>query len=316
MNFDELKHSLDTLAFDHRLEVILAELMENQQLEQERMEVRPVGIFHRGSSRDMVHVEAYRDKLERIERIIFQTSREGIYDGLPSGVFHAPRTRKFQKSADEIAKEVQLQQEEEAAARDFFQPLEQEFFRFRLKMEQQERQVFSGFSRKEGQEVFLRDFWGIDVPDLGSDQITALLYVLPLSYTYKGDLEKVEMIMSAVLRTPVQLTPSWGNEERMEDSMLPALGDSYLGVDLIIGGQVAFGLPGLKMAIGPIAGSQLIDYLEGGRHVRLIELLSEFFLPVEVPVQTEVKVREEDSILHLGGEPHHARLGFTTQLAK
>ncbi|MEL7062444.1 MAG: type VI secretion system baseplate subunit TssG [Bacteroidota bacterium] len=314
MNLEALKKAIKQQPADLRLEVILGELIQNGHLKPEQIEVQPEGIFFRGSRRDLGKVEEVRNELGQVKKIVFHALREGLYDALPQGLFHRPKSRKYKKTAKEISEEVRAQEAEEAAARDFFQPIEQEYYGQRIQLEQEERDVFSGFSSKKGQRIFLRDFWGLALPGIPPEQITALLYILPLSYTYKGVLPKVEEIMQAVMRQPIRLIPEYKGLYQADLDLFPGLGETFLGLNTVLGPELRDGMPTLRMEIGPMNGEELMDYLLKGKQEKLRKVLCHFFLPVDLPVDLKFVVSAPDKFFELQDDPFAGRLGHTTVL--
>ena len=67
-------------------------------------------------------------------------SRDGIYDSLPEGIFHYPKTERLNQSVDDMTKEYRSQQKEEENARQFFLPFENEFFLSGIIREKEEKE--------------------------------------------------------------------------------------------------------------------------------------------------------------------------------
>ena len=314
MKATEFTNQLKNIPEDLRIEVILYELLKNQQLEASKVEIRPEGIFYRDSERDLLEIELRKDKFGDIEKYVFKTPREGIYDALPKGVFHGPKSRKYRKNAKEISEEIRAQEAEEAAARDFFQPLEQEFFRLRIQSEEKEAQMAMGFSEGSHQQGLFEEFWNLDLSAIPSSQVTSLLYVLPLSFTYKGKLDKVSMIMGAVLKVPVSLEPSWSDAADTSTYEQAGLGECFLGIDTVLNGRLEDGLPSLKVHIGPVEGTALPDFLANGSQAYLLDILETHFLPADSRIIRKIIVDKETAQFTLTENPEQGRLGYSTLL--
>lgn len=300
---------------DIRLEVVLAELFANKQLDPGIVRIDPLGIFERNHQKDFKEIEFSKSDLGQIENIIFQLWREGIFDALPNGIFYKATSRKYKKNSKEIRDELLIQQEEERAGRDFFLPIEQEFYRQRLQVERIEREVFSGFTYKKGKEIFARQFWQLDLNGIPDDQVTALLNFLPFSFLYKGSLNKVEQVFSVVLRCPIQLTNRWGRRVSCRNEQLPGLGDTYMGINLVLGQDFADGLPLGILTIGPIPATTVPEYLEKGCQARLLSILMRFFMPIDLETHIIIELREEDKMFCLDDDPHQGILAYTSYLS-
>ena len=312
MNTDKLIQALEALPKDLRMEVLLGELVENQLSDLELVSIKALGIFNRGLGRDLGKVLVEKDDFGTLQRIVFPVHREGIYDALPKGIFHYPQNRKYKKSAKEIGEEVRIQEREEEAARNFFSPVEQEFFRQRILLELEERDLFSGFSSKKGKKVVARKFWGLDISGMDSEKVTALLNVLPLSFAYKGNLPKVSMVMSAVLRVPLAMTLWHEQTYQVENELLPSLGESYLGINMVLGSRFSDGIPKIKVEIGPLPALEISQFLPGRPNERIMGILSRYFLPFESEMHFTYQVKEEDQVFHLDSTDYSARLGYST----
>ena len=179
-------------------------------------------------------------------------------------------------------------------------------------LELEERDVFSGFSSKKGRKVVARAFWGLDISGMEAEKVTALLNVLPLSFAYKGNLPKVSMVMSAVLRVPLDMTLWHEQTYQVQSDILPSLGESYLGINMVLGSSFSDGIPKIKVEIGPVPASEIAEFLPGRPNERIMAILSRYFLPFESEMHYTYLVREKDRVFHLDSTDYSARLGYST----
>ena len=103
-----------------------------------------------------------------------------------------------------------------------------------------------------------------------------------------------------------------------ETSPLPdnqgiALGDARLGVDLNCGEEFFEDYPVIELIIGPLVGSRVQDYLEGGRRHSLMQTFNSFFIPMGVETKVTILLPDERQHMTLrpGQEP---LLGFSSVL--
>ena len=134
---------VDNLSFDIRAEVLIAELLEQAAIPRDKAILKAKGIHARPFSRDVLEVELFEDDRMRRDAIFFHVAREGLYDALPEGIFHTPKT---QRNATEMVDEIKKQNQQREDARTFFLPIEEEFNRQRILVEQEERKTIGGFS--------------------------------------------------------------------------------------------------------------------------------------------------------------------------
>lgn len=288
MEYTQIKTLIHQLPFDIKLEVLLCELYNNKQLDPTLIKVKPIGIFYRGGQRDIHSVEIFKNEFEDIEKILFELSREGLFDTLPSGLFFNPVDRKYKKTAKEIRASVQVEKREEKAARDFFFPIEQEFYNQRIQLEQKEREVFSGFTDEIGRNLFIKEFWQLELEGVPEEQLSILLYFLPLAFNYKGNLEKIEQIFSVVLKEKITIVTQIEAQLELEERILPGLGDTFLGVNMVLGKAFQDGFPEIHVNVGPIIMKETMRYFPGGPQQKLLDVLCRFFLPAEVNMKVNL----------------------------
>jgi hypothetical protein len=302
------------LPADLRMEAILCELIDNELLDLDQVRVRSRGIFKRGYERDVEDLEEEKDEQGHVEHLHIHLSREGLYDALPAGLFHGSSSRKYLKNTQEIREDIERQEKEERAARDFFLPIEQEFYRQRILLELKEREGLAGFGRKEGRKALLDHLWKINCESLPDGQAMALLYFLPISFVCKSDMEICQEIFQIVLQKPVELSTSF-RRVRGEFRHAPELGEAYLGNTLILGNEYEEILPFLRLRILAISADEMEHHLPGRTQAVLASILCDYFLPAEAEVLVFPLLRPESSQFVLGETSGNAWLGYSTILS-
>lgn len=314
MTPDQLQHIISEVPFDIRAEVLLGELIQNGRIDPEKVMVRPAGIFQRSYKQDIGEVEPLLDEFKDVRKFIFKVFREGLFDIIPEGLFFRQGSREYQKDASTIHDELALQRRAEEAARDFFFPIELEFYRNRIGLENYEREVFSGFSSANGRKIFAREFWNLDLYEIPDDKVTALLYILPYAFQYKGNLGKAREIMESVLRQPITFTQIWSHSFQLGEESAPALDELFLDLNFVLGHSFSDDMPGLLITFEPVPLTEVPQYLPGGTQERLFIILKRFFLPADVFCEIKVEVREEERAFVLNDSAFHGRLGFSSYL--
>lgn len=301
-----------------RMETLLSELIETGVLDPDLLVIRPQNLFKRGYSRDILSIQEFaseRSKKKQPDTVQVDVCREGFYDMLPEFLFHAPDTISGYKKMDRRVQESEQAKEEEANARKFFLPLEQEFFRLRLDMEQEERTLLSGFSNPMQRALFDR-FW-TDVKGIGNYAESILFYLLPLAHKIAGNRLLMTAGFQAVLREQVQLevvSPCPASKTSDHETSLPGLGGAALGFDFVMGAAVSEDLPDLLVRIGPIDLDVLPDYLDGGNKTRLLTILYSYFVPAEMEVSTEIILKKQAQNFVLNEDAATGRLAYSTYL--
>jgi len=146
--FEELVSLFDNL----KAEIIVTEVQKNTNNDISFL-IQNQSSFSRSFRRDIINISHLKDN----DNIQLNLSRNGLYDSLPEGLFHAHEESK--KNLSFSAKRKRYKDEEKDARR-FFSPIESEFFNQRLNIEANERDILSNFY--DLKDDFLIDFWKID----------------------------------------------------------------------------------------------------------------------------------------------------------
>jgi type VI secretion system protein ImpH len=317
----QLLRQLRRQPFDLRIEVILAELLTIGYAFDDFL-VRPVSLFARRYRRDLgsVSEEAFERGHRPVVRTVLEVHREGLYDALPQQVFHQPGSGNSEHPPGirAMVEDSRAQRRKEKATRRFFLPFEQEFFRCRVHIEQEERRYFTSLSARWYNEALAR-FWSLTDAGLPPTALTNLLYLLPLACNIVGDLPRTRRCFESVLGQPVQLrvvAPQYHALPGVAaSSPIPAigtLGNLALGRDLVLSGDYQETLPALEISLLGLTVAQLEMYLAGEWPAKALALLCEYFVAFE----TDVVIRYEMAItapeFRLGEGDAAPVLGFTT----
>lgn len=304
---EQLLTYLRTFASDRRLEVVLADLVAYG-VSLEDVRIQPIGLGRRRFDRDIAKIK-YESSLDGGWSITVFVNREGIYDALPQGLFHQPHGRKTARSKKEVLEEMKAQRKKESAARAFFLPLEQEFFRARVGIETKERAFLPFHDEEFAPAWFSEDFWCLP-PCLNDRQQMLARYLLPLAAQISANLSLAEVCLSNFLGEPVWIQRLGPLEENLVDTA--GLAEVALGIDFVLGGLISDGLPSTNVCITPVSAHSLQYYFsDPGKS--LLDFLSNAFLSLESPpiFTFDTQYLEMDFLL---AEEDSALLGHTTYL--
>ena len=315
----QLLNQLRRQPIDLRLEVILAELLTQGYVFDDFL-VRPVGLFARRYRRDLGAV--YEEPFERyhypVVRTVLEVHREGLYDALPQQLFHQPgATTEHVPSIQAMVEDSRVQRRKEKATRLFFLPFEQEFFRFRVSIEQEEQRYFTSRAAHWYNEILVR-FWGLADAGLPPYVLTNLLYLLPLACNIVGDLTRTRYCFESVLAQPVQLRmlpPQRHPLPSTAADMLPTsgtLGHLALGSDFVLGGDYQETLPMLEISLLNLTVPELEAYLAGEWPAKALALLCKYFVAFETDVVVHYQMATAEPAFYLSEGAATPVLGFTT----
>jgi len=313
----ELLARLRRQPFDLRTEVILAELLAYGYAFDDFV-VRPVGLFARRYRRDLgsVRDEQFVRGNRPVVRTTLEVHREGLYDALPQQVFHQPGTPAHTVRA--MVEDIRAQRQQEKATRLFFSPFEQEFFRFRVQIEQEERRYFTNLSSRWYNAALAR-FWGLADSGLPPAVLTNLLYLLPLAHGIVGDLPRTQQCFESVLGHAVRLRVAAPLRHPLPaaPAASPAapggtLGNLALGRDLVLGGDYQETLPALEISLQGLSVPQLEAYLTGEWPARALELLCTYFVSFETDTFVQYEMAAASLSFELGEGEQAPILGYNT----
>jgi len=301
---------LNRLPVDIRAEVLVANLLETG-LAMDDIVVSPVGLFRRNFQNDVGKAEILELTRGQQKKLRLEINRDGLYDALPEGLFHQPTDNKLPGSKPEVLREIKQQQEREAAARRFFLPLEQEYYRLRVKLVLEERKyLFDGDSFLEGD--LFSEFWNFPA-FLTPPQIHNLLYLLPMVHRIAGDWEQIRLSFETLLEDAVYIVM----EQPLQHVVLqevPALGDARLGVDWIMGDTYEEVHQAIVIQITPTDPAKISHYIPNGVGRRLIQYLSSYLLPLETDYRIEIKIPDSLQEFTVTDMDAGTWLGYTTYL--
>jgi type VI secretion system protein ImpH len=304
--------------FDVRLEVLLAELLAYGYSFDDFV-VRPVSLFARRYRHDLgaVSEEPFERHHREVVRTVVEVHREGLYDALPQQVFHQPGSSTAGHPPDvrAMVEDSQAQRRKEKATRKFFLPFEQEFFRYRVRLEQEERRYFNSLASNWYNEALAR-FWGLAEAGLPPVVLTNLLYLLPLACNIVGDLPRTQRCFESILGQAVQLRLVAPQQHSLP--VAPAgptsgtLGSLALGRDLVLGGDYQETLPALEVKVQHLTVVELEAYLTGAWPAKALALLCEYFVAFETDIVVHYDMAVAEPEFRLGEGETAPILGFTT----
>ena len=319
----QLLRQLRRQPFDLRVEVILAELLTVGYVFDDFL-VRPVSLFARRYRRDLGNVseEPFERGHRPVVRTVLEVHREGLYDALPQQVFHQPGSSSSEHppGTRAMVEDSRAQRRKEKATRRFFLPFEQEFFRCRVRIEQEERRYFTSLSARWYNEALAR-FWGLADAGLPPAALTNLLYLLPLACHIVGDLPRTQRCFESVLGQPVQLRVVAPQRHPLPGGVAASgptppssgrLGSLALGRDLVLGGDYQETLPALEIRLSDLTVTQLEAYLAGEWPAKALALLCAYFVAFETDVVVRYEMAAVTPEFRLGEGENAPVLGFTT----
>jgi type VI secretion system protein ImpH len=307
---EKYKELIRKLPFDIRVEVILAEMLADN-VQMDDIEITSNSVFLRNFHFDIEKVEDAEYTSSRKKRLRFVVNRDGIYDSLPEDVIHQSSERQPYYENDKIMQEIKLQQQREQAARSFFLPYEQEFFRLRVKLEWEERRFMFANSGHVDASV-LGKLW--EFSELFDDeQKSKLGALMPAMHQLAGKKELCSFLATQISGDEVEIKD--GYKPWLSYSDEPELGNTTLGKGFFLGGEYQSMEPADVWNIRVTDTSTLTDYMPGGKKAEMHRFLSDLMTPLENDVRMELDLRkEQDGFILDDQNEAFSHLGYETYI--
>ena len=272
-----------TLEHDVRAEVIINNLQENKDITEEQYVIRKEGQFSRAYRFDVLDSGLVDYNYDSTQMLCLNLSRDSMYDMLPEGTTHATKNDTLEKDVDVMIREYNNQKKQQKSARTFFQPFENEMFRYGVSTENFENNFLNGLNGSSAPDMFY-DFWNIsrDFPPL---LVSKFIRLLPFAYKIVGNIPLAIHILSVLLEEPVVVNDR-DYQEYADESQGISLGETRLGLDSITGTRYDDYSRHLDIKIGPLEKSSFTDFIHNGNKKKFTEMFYEHFFPLEVEIKT------------------------------
>jgi hypothetical protein len=308
----EIADAINGISNDIKAEVLIADFMENS-LSADEFVVIPSGTFKRMFSSDIRKAEILNLGNNQ-ELLTIQVNRDGIYDSLPEGLFHAAPEQPARGST-EMSMESKKMRMEEKESRAFFVPFESEIFLQRAALETGERKILNRFSETLFDEIY-PEFWNFD-KSLNSGYIAKLVLLLHFAHQIAGNprliAKSLELIINEKVAVNLCRSDKKAKERLIKEGHVP-FGAARLGMNFVCGNNFDDLLPVLEFIIGPIRHSSVGDFLENGSTSKFLGCFYNYFVPADVDVITKVVVDRANQGFILGGEQSAPILGYDSAL--
>jgi type VI secretion system protein ImpH len=299
---------------DFRAEVIAAEMVENG-INPDRILILLSGSMKRTFRPDVTSIEDELSEYDHKEYTVIKTSREGIYDMLPEGLFHHATSHKNTQTHTEIIKGIKRRKQEEVNARKFFLPFETTINFLRMQMALYENRLDKRSHYDELVNIFSEQ-WEI-FQYLDTRQANIFLLLLPILHNLRDDFGATETIFEAVFLLPVRVSLKTQLPFQPPERILSKLGDSVIGIDLTTGNEnYDEGTDEIHIHISCSNNKKLQQFMPGGRNDKILQLLCDYFLPVHLDTVITFEVETASKITRLADSEtfYNSVLGADTWL--
>jgi len=299
-------------AWDLRTEAVLAELILASAIPSDGFLQWPNGGFGRTAARDIQRLHPAGALEWAAATPVVEVNRSGLYDLLPEGLFHEMRRSRPFIGADAAVEEVRRNNAIAEAARTFFVPLDNELLRLRLHVELNERRLTSELLLDHtGKGV--TGFW--DAPqEFSARELGKLLMLLPVCHRITGDTDAMAHMFSEVLAVPVRIGHTYARYEPIMRPASPAVENSHLGVDTVLGDAPEIHERILLITLGPLVPAVADTFAPGQPGRKKLSILMEYFAAADQVWDMDIHLKSAPQGARLAGEGASCRLGVSTIL--
>lgn len=298
---------------DFKAEVVAASLIE-QGIDPDSIEIVRKGIARRGISTEVEKIYKQYSDYDLMEYLCIDANKEGMYDMLPEGIFHKSTYKRTYKDAEtDVEKaldEIRIHREQEFFARKFFHLFELIADRTLTNAYLFEARYDRKTSNPEFTELFTQ-YWPV-LKMLTLKQSVFFMHIIPLLHEIRSHYNDMEQAFSYILDIPVKISQIKLPAKQAERHFESRLGKSRLGVDFVLGKQFDDAIYDLKLTIGPIPAETMKNYLETAKGYKVLESLSEVFLPAHAFVVKDFIIDPQDSQFILSDDTHTTYLGINS----
>lgn len=313
MNDKEIISLITKIPLDLRAEVVVADIIASGYNATDLF-IRPVGLFQRRFNKDILTAEV-AELINHYRAVFVNTAREGLYDMLPQSLVHNPPVKgsKAFKTMQEMVDDYRRRVAEEEEARQFFMIYEIEFFRQRIANALQERNLSEAIAYSMNDKEILA-YWRLPAI-FDNRQKGILFYLFPVFHKIRGSLPYMNEVYELILQQKINITRSEKLSELKYNNDALTLGNMILSLNSVVGDRYSYYHPSFIININQLGKNYFYDYLPGGKNLRIIQKLNEYFIPVFC--ETEVHIEKRSTHWKLNDrKKNENRLGYSMVLKK
>ncbi|MDR2205432.1 MAG: type VI secretion system baseplate subunit TssG [Flavobacteriaceae bacterium] len=309
-HLEYISELIRTLKYDIRAEVIINNIQEHNDISEEQYVIRKEGQFTRAYRFDVLDSQIIDYDYDSTQTLSLSLSRDSLYDMLPEGITHTARNDTLGKGVSTMIQEYNEQKKQQKAARVFFQPFENEIFRYGVETENFENGFLSALNGSKAPDMFY-DFWNIS-KEFPALLVSKFIRLLPFAYKIVGNISLAVHILSVLLEEQVEVRDR-DYQEYSDEKQGVSLGKTRLGIDSITGTHYDDYSRHLDVRIGPLEKSSFTDFIHDGNKKKFIEMFYEHFFPIEVEIKTNILLSDDKRKFNFN-DTEPSVLGYNTSI--
>jgi hypothetical protein len=293
-------------SFDVRAELLFDALIKHG-ADDADIVIKNSGLFYRKYSKDILSIVA---DINDPDILNIAVSRDSIYDVMPESLTHNYRGN---DDHEDPVQEFKKRKREEKEARHFYNPLENELFRFRHDIEKYESHFFASMNTG-GVADIIRVILGVDtiIPDL---------LVVKLFYAFMKNKDSSNQgtdhicgILRSILLEEVTYKTSNIKLERVYD-VENQNADLIMGINTTLESNENIFLKKYEFNIGPLANPDNLPYYFNGQVLEaFLNTFFNLFIPFHSQFSFVISLNHEDELFSMDDTLYKSRLGISTVL--
>jgi len=292
--------------FDLRAELLFNALLENK-IDDLDIVIKPNGLFYRKFSKDVMNVT---QDVNNPDVLNIDTSRDGFYDILPESISHNYKG----KDREDAVQEFKTRKKEEKEARRFFNPLENEFFRFRHFIEQYEAEFFATLSTN-GLADIIKLILGVEKP-VPDKLLVKLFYALMKQKDNASqDMANICLVLENLLEEKVTFTAKNIQLEHVFD-VAEEPSEMIMGLNTTLESNEFIFLKKYHFNIGPLQNPDNLPYYFSNQVLEnFLNTFFNLFIPFHSQYSFKIHLSKEDEMFAMDDTTiYKSRLGISTVL--
>jgi len=291
---------------DLKAEIVYLALLANQSSYD--INVNYKGAFYRGFRKDKMDINF---DLVKKDRINLDISRNGFYDILPESFAH--NNLEKIKGIDPTD-EFKLRKKEEKETRNFFNPLENEFFQTLTEIENHESQFMSSLNANQLASI-IREILAVESNLIPNKYVVKMFFhLLKFNDAKAQNIETICEILEDIIEEEVKFRIT--NQE-INDSKSNQETEcfSILGMNTTLTSSQKSYLKKIRFEIGPLKNSEMVeDFFEEKKINQFLNSFFNLFLPLHISYEYEIGLNLDDTKFEMGGANYKSRLGISTMI--
>jgi hypothetical protein len=293
--------------FDLKAEVLFDALLKDH-IQDLDIVLNARGLFFRKYNKDIMNII---QDVNDPDILNVETSRDSFYDILPESITHNYKNRDYREDA---VQEFKTRKKEEKEARHFFNPLENELFRFRHAVEKYESDFFSAINTN-GIADIIRMILGVEKPMPDALLVKMFYALMKQKDSSAQDIANICTILENILGENVTYISKNIKLDHVFD-IAEEPEDMIMGINTTLASSEYIFLKRYHFTVGPLQNPQNLPlYFSNQVLENFLNTFFNLFIPFQLQYSFEIQLNHDDELFAMDDTMNYkSRLGISTVL--